>query len=303
MSKEKPIIILFGAGASYGAGGIIPETPPLGFQLYEELERIYPNTWGSFPEEYKIEFRKNFEDGMGLIYENYGGAISQLMRELAVYFVQFRPHSSKSLYSKLITYLVEIDKINDVLFSTLNYECVFEYSVLNQGLKISYFDKYKDTVPIWKLHGSCNMFSQGLQAGPGVKYGTGVVFEGGIEAYLDSNKVVEECLVKSGLAPVMCLFMEGKPLQVSPSAIKQLQERWSKEVLNAEKIFCIGANPLPEDSHIWNPLSKTQANFFYIGEEKRFQEWASSNREGPYEYLSSYFHTGFIKLKNKLKDL
>lgn len=64
MIKNKSIIFLFGAGASYGSGGIIPETPPLGFQLYEILEEIYPGSWGALPEKYKSGLRKDFENGI-----------------------------------------------------------------------------------------------------------------------------------------------------------------------------------------------------------------------------------------------
>ena len=35
--KSGPIVILFGAGASYGAGGIWPRRPPLAKDLYGEL--------------------------------------------------------------------------------------------------------------------------------------------------------------------------------------------------------------------------------------------------------------------------
>jgi len=301
MSENKPIIFLFGAGASYGAGGILPETPPLGLQLYEILEEIYPGSWGALPEKYKGELKKDFEKGMGMVYDDFGSFIPRLMREMAIYFIQFMPYENRCLYSKLLTSLKKNSQLDNVLFSTLNYECVLEYSIVNVGFNIDYFEKTKDSIPVWKLHGSCNMFSQGVQAGQGVSYGTGVVFEGGIEAFLDKNKIIEECLVKSGLAPVMCLFMKGKPLQVSPSSIEKLQEKWANEILNAKAVFSVGVNPLPADTHIWDPLSQTDADLFYIGDEENFNEWVSEYRENHSEFLSPYFHKGFNQLINKLK--
>ena len=303
MSNRREIVFLFGAGASYGAGGILPENPPLGFQLYDDLEKIYPGSWGSLPSEFIDTFKTNFEDGMGLVYNNFGHTISQLMREMAIYFIQFRPYSGRSLYCKLIQSLKDYNLLQSVLFSTLNYECVFEYSLLEQNLDIDYFNNKNDAIPIWKLHGSCNMFSESLQVGQGISYGTGIAFEGGIKASLDSNEVIEECLVKSGLAPVMCLFMKGKPLQVSPNSIKYIQEEWAKQVLNAKAIFCIGVNPLPEDSHIWDYLSETKATLYFIGDEKNFDEWNSNNRESESIFISNYFHTGFKQLLTNLSQI
>lgn len=238
-----------------------------------------------------------------MVYEDFGSFIPRLMREMAVYFIQFMPYKNRCLYSKLLVHLNSNSQLDNVLFSTLNYECVLEHSIVNAGFKIDYFEKSKDSIPVWKLHGSCNMFSQGIQAGQGISYGTGVVFEGGIEAYLDQNKVVEECLVKSGLAPVMCLFMEGKPLQVSPSSINKLQEKWADEILNADAVFSIGVNPLPADTHIWDPISQTKADFFYIGDKKNFNEWVSENREHNSKFISPYFHKGFNQLLNKINQI
>jgi hypothetical protein len=42
-------VVLFGAGASYGAGGIVPDSPPLGWDLYDRLCRCYPDSWGALP--------------------------------------------------------------------------------------------------------------------------------------------------------------------------------------------------------------------------------------------------------------
>ena len=100
----RDIVFLFGAGASYGAGSILPEQPPLGFQLYPILENLCPSTWGSLPQNIKDAFHNgnNFEFGMRLVYEQFGSFIPNLMRDLAVYFVQFRPQNKATLYCKLI---------------------------------------------------------------------------------------------------------------------------------------------------------------------------------------------------------
>ena len=130
----RDVVFLFGAGASYGAGDIVPEPPPLGTQLYGALSHVYPKSWGAVPKEAKQKFEeRNFEDGMEIIYEKYSTAIPQLMREMAVYLIQFRPSSGRSLYSRLARTVQKNSLLPQVLFSTINYDCVLEFSLLGLG--------------------------------------------------------------------------------------------------------------------------------------------------------------------------
>jgi hypothetical protein len=236
----------------------------------------------------------NFESGMGLIHDELGMAIPELMRQMAIYFVQFRPVGRNTLYCRLVRDLQAAGLLNRTLFSTLNYECVLDFSLVEHGHRIDYFaNDDAGAVPLWKLHGSCNMFSEGLQATPGVFYGTGVTFEGGIQALADPNRVIQHCLVETALAPVMSLYMRGKPLAVSPSAIAQLQQRWSNAVSAATVVIVVGVRPWPADDHIWQPLAKTAAHLLYVGDPAVFSDWVASARAGPYTLLAGRFSRGF----------
>lgn len=297
----RDIVFLLGAGASYGAGSILPERPPLGSQLYRELRRSYPGSWGALPKDMARQFEVDFEKGMRFLHDEFGGAIPQLMREMAIYFAQFRPVNRASLYCLLIEAL-KADKIVDrVILSTLNYECVLEFSMAEAGLGISYFDEgSEDTTPLWKLHGSCNMFSEGLQAGQGVSYGIGVVWDGGIRALQSTDAVIHHCLAETGLAPVMSLYMEGKPLSVSPSALKSLQARWARAITSARLVCCVGVRPLPADEHIWSPIYNSPARLVFLGDSEAFDEWRQG-RVGPSHFLASRFSDGFSSLLQKLR--
>ncbi len=77
---------------------------------------------------------------MRLIHEQFGSYIPILMRDMAIYFIQFRPHNKATLYCKLIQDIQKIGLVDKSLFSTLNYECLLEYSLLEHGLPITYFD-------------------------------------------------------------------------------------------------------------------------------------------------------------------
>lgn len=296
--EKRDIIILFGAGASYGAGGIIPEQPPLGDKLFSILAHQYPGSWGALPNPIKAAFSEHgFEIGMQKVHDNCGTSIPSLMREMALYFIQFRPHLNSSLYCKLIEDLNRIHVLQRTLFSTLNYECSLEFSVINHGFPLDYFDDQDSSaVPVWKLHGSCNMYSLGLQVGPGIAYGTGIAFEGGIKASLDTNEVVHHYLAETGLAPVMCLYMAGKPLSISPSGIREVQRRWSERVSTAQLIVCIGIRPVIDDEHIWNPLATSKAPLFYIGDETSFMEWQTNFARSNVQYLASRFNEGYDSL-------
>src|SRR5687768_14554101 len=168
--KDKRVVFLFGAGASFGAGGIVPEPPPLGGQLFRILASHYRRSWGQLPADVERQMEEDFEAGMAMVYERHSMAIPLLMREMALYFSQFRPQSRSSLYCRLAKDVE--DHIDALAFATLNYECVLEYALLEAGASIDYFGNDDNgAATVWKLHGSCNMFSHQLHASEGVFYG------------------------------------------------------------------------------------------------------------------------------------
>ena len=297
----RDLVFFFGAGASHGAGGILPERPPLGSMLYSELARLFPHSWGSLPADVASALGENFESGMGVIYDRMGGSIPELMREMAVYFIQFRAVSDTCLYRRLLSDLRTQTLIGRACFSTLNYECVLDFEILAASQQLNYFDPPDaDRVPLWKLHGSCNMFAKDVQATHGVFYGTGVTFEGGIEAFLDTNRVIERCLVETALAPVMSLYMKGKPLNVSPSAVLAVQEIWAHAVDDARVVVVLGVRPWRADGHIWGPLGKTKAPLLFIGNEPELKSWAATDRAGPIEIIGSRFRDSYDHLIRRI---
>lgn len=160
-------IILFGAGASYGGGDIVPDRPPLGSQVYDELIRCYPRSWGAFPPSINQTFRDNFEAGMQILWDKHSQVIPELMQQMALYFIQFRPRAPGStLYCTLANEIKCKGTADNLVLSTLNYECVLERALSLQGLAINYsnFPPTSDSITVWKLHGSCNMLPQGISA-------------------------------------------------------------------------------------------------------------------------------------------
>jgi len=74
------------------------------------------------------------------------------------------------------------------------------------------------------------------------------------------------------------------------------QKKWSEAISLAKTVTCIGINPLPEDSHIWEPIARTKAKLYFIGNKEAFDTWVQEFRAGEGIFIESYFNTGFNKL-------
>lgn len=90
------VMVLFGAGASYGAGGVFPSAPPLSNSLYRELASMFPMTWGTFPSSLQAQFYTNFEDGMNVLWNSGSHAIPVLMQQMAIFFCTLPTFLAKS---------------------------------------------------------------------------------------------------------------------------------------------------------------------------------------------------------------
>lgn len=286
-------IFLFGAGASYGSGQIIPEQPPLLRALYSELKRCYPRTWGSLPKKLPDKFNQDFELGMAEMWDNYSSIIPQLMQEMALYFVQFRPANFKeNMYFKLLQFLIEKNKVSLAILFTLNYEVLLDLCALVLNLGIDAESKTEDekTIKIIKLHGACNIIPVGIKVSRSVKFTKGVLFGTGAKYLFDLNQVAEFCLGDNGLPPVMALIMKEKPIQVSKFILSYYQKIWHDILKEENKIFIIGVNPNNEDKHIWNPLMTTPSKIYYVGGNwGRIEKWKPEFLTKP-TFLGKEFH-------------
>lgn len=273
-------VVLFGAGASYGSGAVHPRVPPLGGSLFAALRRLY-GTWRSVPTEVAELFGQDFEAGMAELIDKYGFAIAPLMQEMAIFFSMFGiPKDGHNRYVNLIDEVC--NERGDVLWSTLNYDCLLESAGAVHGKKIGYFmDAGTDVemLPVWKLHGSCNFKVEGLEAGRGVSFGTGVVFGGQIEP-MDPATVRVHYRGNTALYPAMALYAHGKPIAMSPAPIKASQQRWRDAVRSADRVLLLGVNPNPADDHIWTSLAETAAVVGYIGVREPFTTWCDAHRTG-----------------------
>ena len=274
-------IVLFGAGASHGSGPTQLGTPPLGNQLYAELTRAFPGSWGSLPTIVDAEFiGRTFEAGMEKLWSNHSSAVPVLMRHMTLYFAQFRPAADSNLYSRFISSIRSSKgSLTDMVMASLNYDMLLELAASQQGLLVDYFgdSPASSSKVVWKLHGSCNLIPVDMQASRGVSFTAGVVFNTGLRA-VDPNDAIAFCLSDTALYPAMCLYMSGKHVQIGASTIQTLQDKWRKAVLEAAKVLIIGVAPNIEDTHIWQPIGETPATIGYVGDREFFESWATDQR-------------------------
>ena len=276
---SNPNVILFGAGASAGLDNIFPRPPPLGSQLFSQLQNYFTESWGSLPETISNQFQEHFELGMEEIWEHHSTVVPVLMRDMALFFLEFKTYNfTINLYHTFIERITNNSDSN-YIFSSLNYELLLEFAANSNGKQISYFSENStdNNLAVWKLHGSANFLPRNIQATGGVQFTRGVNFEGGIK-YANPDEAMRFCNSDTALYPSMCLFMNSKPTQISYDFIRNQQSRWKNLVLNAKKILIIGVRPFLNDNHIWEALTQTEASVGFIGSEEHYNNWINEGR-------------------------
>lgn len=288
------VVVLFGAGASHGAGGVLPTAPPLGAGLYRELASVFPTTWGDFSSSLKGQFRADFEEGMGALWKSRSLRIPLLMQQMAIFFARYNLSSQRiDAYSKLVD---DVKHSGNLLrFSSLNYDCLFEIALSMAGRTVNYFADAPvsdSDIIIWKLHGSCNFLPRGgVTATRGIGFSPGLAFETGIQSVCP-KEVTTYCMGNTALYPAMAVYAYGKPVQIAPKSIKQIQKSWTTAIESASNVAVIGAKPHPLDKHIWSPLAATKARLLFVGDENAFLAWQSEYRtNGDSTYLGGRFES------------
>lgn len=296
-------IIVFGAGASYGAGNIIPSRPPLGAELYTELSKNFPRSWGALPEDAKDEFEINFERGMSVIWDKYSSAVLELMRHMALYFAQFRPKQPNSTPYASLASEIQQRKLNEkVVAATLNYECLLELEFSHAGIEISYSleEVPKGVIKVLKPHGSCNFIPKGISGPKGsIQIGRGAAIDMPVQVLGSMNEVIKHVLTQA-LPPIMCLYMEGKPTQVAAGTIKAVQKNLQDEISEAKVVVVVGVHPNPKDTYIWDSIASCAGEVGYVGPSfESFTQWTKEFRpQGNSIYLSESFESGTVQIAN-----
>jgi len=269
------LAFLFGAGASYGAGSILPKPPPLGGGLYEELRAMFPATWGNFPPDLDEQFRRNFETGMDALWRS-GVEESQPLWEIGRYFATFLPNPAEpSCYLRLIRLLESCNLIDRCGFATLNYDCLFDLDLHAAGF--GYTDgprtgpfRHPLSVRFWKLHGGSNVLRGGSGTWSGNRFvNVGSIYSGPVK-YVMPTQVIEH-FERDDLPPMLSLYAPGKETPIAPEAVAEIRQAWANWVKHSDIVVVIGARIRVGDDHIYRPLKKANGTIWYVGGRDDFE--------------------------------
>lgn len=291
-------ILLLGAGASFGSIGAIPHVPPLGNRLFTDLIRE-GGIASTLPTDIKDCFEENFEKGMAKYYEYSNGDIMAFQRELAHYLSSFQPTDS-SVYINLIKALGN----QRVIYSSLNYDLLFEESAAKLGLITYYSSEYrKEGIRLLKFHGSSNFW-------PDLPTGVfkGCTFSGNGRADiqapirpLNQIETLDRCIKEDSIAPAIAMFAVGKKVKISPDYVDRQYEMWKSQVLKSSKIFIVGVRVHEVDDHIWGILGRAKGKVFYFGfdaDKPEFEQWKANNNKKNAYFFNSDFQHSVKKIKN-----
>jgi len=288
-------LILVGAGASYGAGEVRPTNPPLGNDLFTQLESDFPKSWGSLPDHIREDFLNNFEDGMLALSEFDSTLHAPLYQAMGAYFAQFSLGENNH-YTTLINGLHNSITNGNTAFASLNYDCLLEEAISAAGIDINPTpENLGNPGTVIKPHGSCNFLPASVQAS-GISFTEGVSFDAGVRC-VSKDDIIEYHHGDKALYPAMALYRPDKQTQISPSAIHRFQEMYRKALSEANTIGIIGAGFHPQDDHIWEPLASSDAAIYYVGERCDFEGLQAERRDAEVnQYITSEFGAGVDEL-------
>lgn len=282
-------LVLLGAGASYGSVGVDPYPPPLGNQLFGELVNR-GGVASSLPDGLKRLFEYNFEEGMAKYFEDSRKNVMTFQRELAEYLAEFKI-TEKSVYLRLINAVGR----SRVIFSSLNYDLLFEQAALGLGYGVRYDSaSLANEIPLLKIHGSCNFwpnFPMGMLRGC-VMEDSGVAdIEANIRP-LDQYETLLRCRGEDSVAPAIALFAKGKAVRVCPSFVEFQYAQWKGVAEAASKIFIVGVRVHPVDAHIWEIIGKSKSAVYYFGfdsDESEFGAWKADHKKRNAYFINKNF--------------
>lgn len=300
MSAVPKYAILFGAGASFGSGSVIPKPPPMTANLIRALERLFPAVWGSLPEAQRNLLRRDFEAGMKKIGEKNPHALPPLQRSMASFFFGFVP-GDDNLYRDLARRIK--GKAWPGALVSLNYERLLELSLLAEGV-IPFIGSPPDKKPSVELclpHGCCHIFCESARGSArGVSFtGTGVTTRGSVKVVANPTEHAQR-IRTDAFPPVMSYFDPAKFTTSGANLIEAQRARYDAIVKSVKVVAIVGIKVRPHDKHLWEGLAATNAEVIYCSGKaagQEFEQWAGDKRRRKASrVLHTYFNEGFEDL-------
>lgn len=292
------MLVLFGAGASYGSEPEIgSETPPLGNNLFSELCKL-GGVSSQLPADIKKSFHGNFEEGMGVFNERMSVELQSFHRELSSYLADFAP-SLNSYYVKLLRLLHG----RNVIFGSLNYDMMLEEAIEMVGMKTHYgLNRMPGTMRVIKPHGSINFwpdipyqnFKNITFVNCGVALNTPVI-------PLSRQAAKHRCGADTSFSPAISMYAKGKKVSVCPDYVTEHQSMFAHACRRASQIIIVGVRVVPEDTHIWRPILKSKSKITYFGSDEdklELKAWTSDSGRKNIRFVKGFFDKAVLEVGN-----
>lgn len=286
-------VFLFGAGASFGSD--TTNVPPLGSGLFGELQRFNPDVWGTIAGSLAMEFKRDFEAAMQSVPPH---SLAPLQRAMAAYFFEYRVLPS-NLYIALATRIGRLNNWSGAT-CTLNYERLLEQALIAAGQRpfVGNAPPESRSIEICLPHGCCHIFCDAVQGSAGriSFHGFGIQTDGAVSVIGDPREHRARIL-QDAFPPVMSYFEPNKRTTVGHSFIERQRSRWRMLAQQASTLIIVGVRVHPQDVHIWDPISTTEARVVYCGGPHgalEYCDWAANLRQRSDDrVLSGYFRDEF----------
>lgn len=301
------VVILFGAGASFGAGHVLPTQPPLGPGLYDALATGYPKEWGAqshlafWADKLRHDFERTMFDEVLIRVDSL--SLLEWHRCVSTFFAKFQvDDSGLDMYSRLLTALKSNGVLSRVTFGSLNYDCLFEQAVAKLGLSIDYMlsDTHSPSlIPLAKIHGSSNFVTEDLYPRLHLASGHGAYLESQV-AVLPIDNLVDALQYKfsahkryrQAFFPVLGMYTLGKPTITATGKFTRLRSIFAQTIIEADTLALIGLKPTNHDPHLWDPIAQSGASkIVYIGGETDYA--VLKGRQAKAIHLGTEFEKAF----------
>jgi hypothetical protein len=194
--------------------------------------------------------------------------VQELLTDMAFYFTRFRP-SGNTHYAFLLDALQTTGNLFSTVFCSLNYECIFERIVWSAGLAIDSFtgpvgpSHAPAALPLLKPHGSCNYVVPNVQDMRNIQVSGGFGYYQGPLDVVHPDKVASLYPQRPSFPPAISIYEPEKSSPVGTRVIEAVRANWREIALDSELVICIGARPVPQDPHIWEPIIESKADVWF----------------------------------------
>ncbi|UCH92384.1 MAG: hypothetical protein JSV88_19090, partial [Candidatus Aminicenantes bacterium] len=298
------VVLFFGAGASFGSDKALQSydstrLPPLGKNLYKALCDFEPKLWKQIDTLFDVY--EDFEKGWETIQKSLSiRDLRLLLQSMARFFNQFDP-SEVNLYRELARKISNASHWNGC-FISLNYEALLQKSLQYESVPYNIevtgyvYTRSDNPIEICVPHGYIHVYMN-LRG-----FEKALDFESyPINYFQTENMDNPVWMADRYCVPILSYYTIGKRTNFGNEYIDLQKKRYKDIVKNAKKILIIGVAFNQHDTHIWEPLAKTNSSLFYFEPFNLmpFRQWADTlpNRDlREIAIIEETFESGFTKI-------